>query len=135
MDVRRTRILVYVLAAFVTGLAGGLISLQKLRISPESAFSTQDWTAAVIFIVVIGGIGSIEGPILGTLIYFALREMFADYGTFYMIALGLVAVLMMLKAPRGVRGLLLERFDLHLFPVQRHLRLKDGDGDREDPPS
>ena len=47
------------------GFAGALIYLQKARISPDAAFSVIDWTAYVIFIVVIGGIGTIEGPIIG----------------------------------------------------------------------
>src|SRR5262249_54503338 len=59
------------------------------------------WSAFVIFIVVIGGIGTIEGPILGTLLFFALRELLADYGTWYLIVLGLVAVLAMLACPSG----------------------------------
>ena len=52
-------------------MVGALIFLQKLRISPDAAFSVNDWTAFVIFITVIGGIGRIEGPIVGTIVFFA----------------------------------------------------------------
>ncbi|MCG2580571.1 MAG: branched-chain amino acid ABC transporter permease [Marinobacter sp.] len=121
----KTKLSVYVLAAGVTGVVGGLIFLQKLRISPEAAFSVQDWTAAVIFIVVIGGIGTIEGPILGTLIYFVLRGLLADYGSVYMIVLGIVAVVVMLKAPQGVWGLLANKYNLYLFPLRRRLDRKN----------
>lgn len=121
VNTRRTRLLVYVLAAGGTGLVGALIFLQKLRISPDAAFSVQDWTAAVIFIVIIGGIGSLEGPLIGTLVYFALRACFADYGPLYMIILGSVAVLMMLKAPQGIWGLLAERYGWQLLPMRRTL--------------
>ena len=100
-----------------TAIIGGLIFLQKLRISPDAAFSVNDWTAFVIFIVVIGGIGTIEGPIIGTLIFFALRETMAEFGTIYLMILGLVAIAVMLKAPKGVWGLVRDRFDLELFPV------------------
>ena len=62
IDVTRVKFIVYVLTAFGTGLIGGLIFLMKLRISPDTAFSVNDWTAVVIFITVIGGIGRIEGP-------------------------------------------------------------------------
>ena len=55
--------------AGMTAMVGALIFLQKLRISPDAAFSVNDWTAFVIFIVVIGGIGTIEGPIIGTIVY------------------------------------------------------------------
>ena len=51
-------------------MVGALIFLQKLRISPDTAFSVNDWTAFVIFIVVIGGIGRLEGPIIGTIVFF-----------------------------------------------------------------
>ena len=98
-------------------VVGALIFLQKLRISPDAAFSVNDWTAFVIFIVVIGGIGTLEGPIIGTLVFFALRETLAELGTIYLMVLGLVAIVIMLKAPKGLWGLLKARFDLQLFPL------------------
>ena len=125
VDNERTKFAVYVVAALLTGCAGALIFLTKLRISPDAAFSVLDWTADVIFIVVIGGIGSIEGPILGTIVFFALRALLADYGAWYLIILGLVAVLVMLLAPRGLWGVLAARFGIQIFPVQRRLRLLD----------
>lgn len=122
IDVWRTKFLVYVVTAALTTLTGALIFLQKLRISPDAAFSTNDWTAFVIFIVVIGGIGTIEGPILGTLVFFALRETLADFGTIYLIALGLVAILVMLKAPNGLWGLVRGNRGIELFPLSRRVR-------------
>ena len=81
----------------------------------------------VIFIVVIGGIGTLEGPFIGMLIYFGLRELLADYGTWYLILLGMVAVAIMLTAQEGLWGLVARRFNLHLFSVRRHLtRLPGG---------
>ncbi|HEX2888307.1 branched-chain amino acid ABC transporter permease [Vineibacter terrae] len=122
VDSFRTRLWVYIVAALGTGMIGALIFLQKLRISPDAAFSVSDWTANVIFIVVIGGIGRIEGPIVGTLVFFALRALLADYGTWYMIVLGAVAVVVMLKAPQGLWGLVADRFGLDFFPVRRLVR-------------
>jgi len=75
----------------------------------------------VIFMVVIGGIGTLEGPIIGMLIYFGLRQLLADYGSWYLILLGMVAIAIMLKAQEGVWGLIAKRFNLHLFSVRRHL--------------
>ncbi len=124
VDVARAKYIVYVIAAFVTGLAGALIFLAKLRISPDAAFSVMDWTAYVIFIVVIGGVGRIEGPILGTIVFFILRGLLADLGSFYLIILGLIAVGVMLLAPRGLWGLAVERFGIELFPVQRRLDMR-----------
>ncbi|MBV8640714.1 MAG: branched-chain amino acid ABC transporter permease, partial [Verrucomicrobia bacterium] len=93
VDNYRTKFLVYLLTAGATGSVGALISLQKLRISPDAAFSVNDWTAFVIFIVVIGGIGRMEGPLLGALVFFLLREFFADWGPWYLMLLGLFAIL------------------------------------------
>ena len=73
VDAMRTKLWVYVLCAFGTGMTGALIYLQTARISPDAAFSVLDWTAMVIFIVVIGGIGSIEGPIVGVIVFFICR--------------------------------------------------------------
>ncbi len=121
VETYRTKFLVYVAAAGMTGLIGALIFLQKLRISPDAAFSVQDWTALVIFIVVIGGIGSIEGPIVGVVIFFALREIAAEWGSWYLILLGSIAVVTMLFAPRGIWGLIADKWNISLFPVGRRL--------------
>src|SRR5690606_30625475 len=110
IDVARIKLIVYVLTACGTAMVGALIFLQKLRISPDTAFSLNDWTAFVIFIVVIGGIGRLEGPIIGTVVFFALREAFADLGTIYLLMLGAVAIVIMLKAPKGIWGLVADRF-------------------------
>ena len=123
IDNRRLKLIIYCLVALVTGLAGALIFLSKLRISPESAFSVVDWTAYVLFITVIGGIGRIEGPIIGTLVFFLLRGLLADLGSIYLVILGLTSVVIMLKAPGGLWGLILERFDFEIFPVRRRLNL------------
>lgn len=117
IDIWRTKFIVYIATAALTAMVGGLIFLQKLRISPDAAFSVNDWTAFVIFIVVIGGIGTIEGPIIGTLIFFVLRETLADLGTIYLMVLGAAAILIMLKAPNGIWGLIRARFDVELFPL------------------
>ncbi|MDE0114329.1 MAG: branched-chain amino acid ABC transporter permease [Albidovulum sp.] len=123
INIWRTKLEVYVVTSALTAIIGGLIFLQKLRISPDAAFSINDWTAFVIFIVVIGGIGTLEGPIIGTIIFFALREFLADFGTIYLMVLGLVAIIVMLKAPKGVWGLVRDRFDLELFPLSYRVRL------------
>ena len=125
IDIWRTKLEVYVVTSAFTAIIGGLIFLQKLRISPDAAFSVNDWTAFVIFIVVIGGIGTLEGPIIGTLLFFALREVLADFGTIYLMVLGLVAIVVMLKAPKGVWGLIRDRFDLEFFPLSYRVRNKD----------
>jgi branched-chain amino acid transport system permease protein len=126
---RRTKLAIYLIAALIAGLAGGLVVLEKLRISPGAAFSVTDWSADVIFIVVIGGIGSVEGPIIGTLVFFALRALLADFGAWYLVTLGTIAVLVMVFAPQGLWGFVAQRFDLHFFPVRRRVRWHVQGGD------
>src|SRR5262249_55987288 len=112
--------------AFGTGLVGALIYLQKARISPDAAFAVTDWTAYVIFIVVIGGIGTMEGPVVGALVLYFLQDYLAHLGTLYLIILGALAAAVMLVAPRGIWGFLAERFGWQIFPVRRTLRIDDG---------
>ena len=120
----RTKLAVYLLAAFGTGATGAVIYLNLLRISPDAAFSI-NWTASTIFIVVIGGIGTLEGPLVGAVVFFVLRELLADFGSWYMILLGSLAVSVMLVYPQGLWGLIAERWDIHVFPVQRKLEIDD----------
>jgi branched-chain amino acid transport system permease protein len=121
----RVKHVLYVLVAGLTAMIGALISLQKLRVSPDAAFSVNDWTAFVIFIVVIGGIGTIEGPIIGTIVYFLLREFLADFGTLYLLFLGTLAIVVMLAAPKGLWGYAAERFGWSLFPVGYRIHFKE----------
>lgn len=121
VDAQRLKTIVYLSTAFITGLAGALIYVQKARISPDAAFSVLDWTAYVIFIVVIGGIGTIEGPIIGVLVFFALQNSLSGYGSWYLLVLGLLGIVIMLFAPRGLWGLFTDRTGIELFPIRRRL--------------
>jgi branched-chain amino acid transport system permease protein len=121
INVARIKFVVYVAVAFGTAMVGALIFLQKIRISPDTAFSVNDWTAFVIFITVIGGIGRIEGPIIGTVVFFVLRQTLADLGAIYLLILGVVAIAVMLKAPKGIWGLIADRFGWQVFPLERRL--------------
>lgn len=121
VDAGRMKWIVFLTSAFGTGVTGALIYLQKARISPDAAFSVTDWTAYVIFIVVIGGIGTIEGPIIGVLVFFLLQSLLADLGSWYLMTLGILAIAVMLIAPRGIWGLVSERTGLQFFPIRRRL--------------
>jgi len=133
VDNFKTKLKVYIVAAAGTGMVGALIYLQKARISPDAAFSVLDWTAYVIFIVVIGGIGTIEGPIVGVLVFYILQTSFyllqtkfAAFGAehlapWYQISLGVLAIAIMLFAPKGIWGYLSERYGLVIFPIRRRL--------------
>jgi len=121
VDASRVKTIVYIATAFTTGVLGALVYIQKSRISPDAAFSVTDWTAYVIFIVVIGGIGTLEGPFIGVLIFFVLQKLFADYGSWYLLILGLIGIAVMLFAPKGLWGLFTDRTGIQFFPIRRRL--------------
>ncbi len=108
--------IVYLVAAAGAGAAGSLLIISQLNVQATSVFSVQ-WSAYMIFVALIGGVGSIEGPIIGTLIFFFLQQWLADSGAWYLIIVGSVAVVMAMWLPRGLWGLVGDRFDLRLFPV------------------
>jgi branched-chain amino acid transport system permease protein len=118
--VQRTKLAVYVVAGFGAGLAGALYYLSNLRITPDAAFSV-NWTAFAIFMVVIGGIGRIEGPIVGALIFWVLNKFFSDYGSWYLMGLGLLAIFITVYFKQGLWGYAQERWGWSLFPTQRRL--------------
>lgn len=118
VNVDRTKLIVYVVTAFGTAMVGSLIFLQRLRISPDAAFSVNDWTALVIFMAVIGGLGTFEGPIIGALVYILLRETLSNLGPAYLIILGGIAIAIMLIEPRGLWGWVRARWQLQLLPLQ-----------------
>lgn len=120
VNVYRAKLIIWVIAAGWTGLTGALIYLNRINVQPTAAFSVQ-WSALIIFICVVGGIGSTTGPIIGTLLFWVLRDQLADQEAWYFIILGSVAVLFALFAPRGIYGLLNRIWPFQLYPVRRRL--------------
>lgn len=121
--VGRMKLAVYAVAAFGAGLAGALYFVGNLRISPDAAFSV-NWSAFAIFMVVIGGIGRIEGPLVGALVFWAMNKFFSEYGTWYLIGLGLLAIVMTIYFKQGLWGFVQQRWGWTLFPTARRLQLK-----------
>ena len=89
-----------------------------------------EWTAKMAFAVIIGGLGTIEGPILGTIVYIVLQQTLASYNAWYLIILGLVAILIALYARRGLWGLIDDHLHVRLFPVGYWLWTPGSDGRR-----
>ncbi|MFD1253416.1 leucine/isoleucine/valine transporter permease subunit [Devosia equisanguinis] len=117
----RIKFAIYVFAAFCAGLVGAIYFLQTSRISPDAAFSLLDWTAYIIFIVVIGGLATIEGPIIGAILFVLLRNALSGYGPWYLIVLGALGIAVMLLAPKGIWGNFSQFTGIHLFPTRRRL--------------
>ncbi len=115
-----TQRLVFMVSAAGCGAAGAVYIISQQFVVPTAAFSVQ-WSAEMIFITIIGGIGTIEGPILGTIVFFVLQQTLSHYGTWYFIVLGLIAMAVAIWAPRGLWGLISDRLGLRLFPVGYYL--------------
>lgn len=120
VNVKRLRFLLYVAAAIGTGMAGAIYYMAQLRITPESGFNPS-WATICIFIVMVGGIGSIEGPIIGAIIYFVADRFFGQYGAIYLIVLGVMTVMMALFARGGIWGIFSKYVDAPWFPIGRKL--------------
>jgi branched-chain amino acid transport system permease protein len=111
-----SKLLLFVVAAFGCGAAGALTLANTLFIQPQSIFGVQ-WTAYMIFMVLVGGLGTFEGPLIGALVFFAIQHWFADLGAWYLIGLGATAITFALLLPRGLWGWIEHRFHLRLFPL------------------
>jgi branched-chain amino acid transport system permease protein len=122
VDITFSRILCFLGTAPFLGMAGAIITVQKLRIAPSASFSITDWTVFVIFNVVIGGIGSFEGPIIGTIVYFVLRQYLGELGTWNLILLGSFSIAIILVEKRGLWGLCRRFLPDDLVPIRHRMR-------------
>jgi branched-chain amino acid transport system permease protein len=92
------------------------LAISQPFVQPTSVFSLQ-WAAEMLFVSMIGGLGTIEGPIVGSIIFFALQQTLQQQGAWYLIIFGTVAVLVALWQPRGIWGAIRDRFHTELLPV------------------
>ncbi len=120
VPVGRAKVALWIICATIVGLAGAVAYMSTLQVTPDASFSL-NWTASAIFIAVLGGIGTLEGPIIGTIIYFALREAFAGYGAWYFIGIGALAIVTMVAAPGGAWSLVPESWRIDPFSVRRRM--------------
>jgi len=118
--VGRLKFVLFVLAGFGCGAAGALTLANTLFIQPQSIFGVQ-WSAYLIFMVLVGGLGTFEEPIIGAILFFVIQYQFADLGAWYLIGLGLVAITFALFLPRGLWSLITDRLHIRLLPVGYHL--------------
>jgi branched-chain amino acid transport system permease protein len=124
VDVWRNRFIAYVVSAAGCGLAGAVSFMAAMFVTVTTAFDL-NWVVGMIFIVIVGGIGTLEGPILGTAIYFGVRELFTGVlglsGSWYLIAVGAIAIATVLFAPRGIWPVLRHRFGIAWLSVRRSM--------------
>lgn len=118
VNIFRCKFICFLISAFVTGTLAGVLYLNAVFIQPFDAFGI-GWTVKLLFIVIIGGIGTVEGPIVGAVIFVLLQQFLSEYVGYNLIILGIITIAVIFVAPSGVVGTLQERYRLALFPVRR----------------
>jgi len=114
--VTSARRLVFLIAAAGCGAAGAVLAISQSYIQTGNEFNLQ-WSAEMLFVSMIGGLGTIEGPILGCIIFFALQQSLSQQGAWYLIIFGTVAVVIAIWQPQGLWGAFRDRFHVELLPV------------------
>jgi len=110
---------VYLVLRSRYGLA--LFAIRDSEATAESAGVDSFRTKPGVYVLIIGGVGTIEGPIIGVIVFYALQRYLADFGTWYLILLGALAIVTMLFAPQGIWGCVAQRYRTALFAVRRML--------------
>lgn len=102
--VRRYKLMVFVLAALFAGFAGALMAQHTGFVSPDLLF----WTLSgeVLIMVIVGGAGSLLGPVIGAAVIIGLREELSSATEYWMLYLGSFFVAVVLIAGDGLYGLL-----------------------------
>ena len=118
VNVFRHKLLVCVIAAAFTAAAASIFLVNKGIVYPESGFSIS-WTVSLIFIVVVGGSGTIGGPIVGSVIYVFLQEILARFPGWSNIILGVITILTILFLPKGIVGTLQQKLHFDIFSAKR----------------
>lgn len=116
VKVLATKRIIFVLAAVAAAMAGALWVATTISFQPSAYFSVQ-WTAYMIFMVLVGGIGTFEGGIIGAVIFFLMENWFGATGVWYLVGLGSAALLFALFLPKGIWGKIEQRFDLSILPL------------------
>jgi len=124
VKIYKSKLICFLISSAITGVAGSALYLNLSYIKPTVGFSI-DWTVSMVFIAVIGGMGTIEGPIIGAVVFILLRQILYNFSGFSMLVLGIIAVVMILVAPKGIMGLINKNKEFDLFGVKRKVDISD----------
>jgi branched-chain amino acid transport system permease protein len=103
LNVYRLRLIAFVLAGFLAGVAGALFALFGRYASATYMFYHVSGEAVVWAIV--GGAGTLLGPLVGTTIFILVREVVSTHWEHHSLIVGIVAILVVMFAPKGIMGL------------------------------
>jgi branched-chain amino acid transport system permease protein len=117
----RARRVPYLVSAAGFGAAGAVLFLANLRLEPASIFNV-NYSANAFFMALIGGVGTVEGPVVGALVFYGLQFFLADLGAAYLVLLGVLAIVVMLVAHDGLWGRFSRWTGVVLFPIGYRVR-------------
>ncbi len=116
----RVKRVVFIVSAVGCGLAGTLWLASAITFQPRTSFGI-NWSIFMLFMVLVGGLGSFIGPVLGAVLFFALQEFFGDFGAWYLAGIGVVAMLFALYAPRGIVGIMSHKSQHNALSLRKTL--------------
>jgi len=118
VNIFRCKFTCFLLSAFITGVTAGVLYLNTIFIQPFEAFGI-GWTVKLLFIVIIGGLGTVAGPMVGAAVFVILQQYLSEYVGFNLIIFGTITILVIFFSPKGLVGTFQERFGFEIFPVRR----------------
>jgi ABC-type branched-subunit amino acid transport system ATPase component/ABC-type branched-subunit amino acid transport system permease subunit len=99
----RTKLTAFVVASFVMGIVGGIQAQWTGYVEPAGSFAL-DWTVETVNAAIIGGVGTIVGPLAGSAISIGISQRLANYPTVHLIILGVLLIVVIRLAPNGLWG-------------------------------
>jgi branched-chain amino acid transport system permease protein len=108
VNIFKYKTLALLFSAFFFGVAGGLHVSYLFIAEPHSVFSIT-WSVAPVFMVIVGGVGTIAGPIIGAIIYSLLSEVLVGIGEIHLVVFGSLLILVILFAPGGIYRLITKK--------------------------
>lgn len=101
----RVKLMAFVIASVLMGMGGGLQAYKLGAVEPYGMFGLP-WSIDILAMVVIGGLGLRYGAVVGAVFVIALAELLADYPEIHIVVTGVVLILVVRFAPRGICGLI-----------------------------
>lgn len=127
----RIKLFAFAVSAALAGLAGAFFAVQKTVLTPEDF--NADFSIFFLLTIVVGGLGRLWGPIVGTLIFFLLPELLGPLQSWRLLIYGVILLVLMVFAPHGVTGMKwwrrwtersaklpdIHTLEVHAHPVER----------------
>ena len=102
VDTTRYKVLSFVISSMFAGIAGGLFGHFTMYLHPNSFLFTTSFY--LIIMIVVGGLGSIEGAVVGAILVTVTLEVFRGFGAFRLVNFAIVLILIMIYRPQGLVG-------------------------------